>query len=242
VVEYCQVPTARSLDYQDVSDRPPQIPYDPTDQELRKESQIRSWPDFTRVYYTPRTVQKLPDAAEYENIEGDWQRGQEEFSRYNQASRHFSIYCSNHSQRCHRIQPSWRTLLDYFLRNVIISRYIHSAFSPRIMCLHLLHQGIQVMNDTDTFGSFTHSLLTSICDEISKLSCLCFPFLSDAIPAFVDFDDVSALDPFCGSDNMFVGSWGEKSSQRCYVSSRPRRYVIHDNTSTITIDLACASF
>jgi hypothetical protein len=45
---------------------------------------VRYWSDFNRVYYVPRTVQKIMDAAEWENPDGDWNAGQELFSRYNE--------------------------------------------------------------------------------------------------------------------------------------------------------------
>jgi hypothetical protein len=47
---------------------------------------IRYWSDFSRVYYAPRTVQKLPDTGDWEDLDGNWQVGQETFVRYNEAS------------------------------------------------------------------------------------------------------------------------------------------------------------
>jgi hypothetical protein len=53
-------------------------------------------------------------------------------------------------------------------------------------------QGIQLIHDTATFGSFIDSFLTSFQDEFSKLSVLSFDLLSDSLPASVDVNDVSA--------------------------------------------------
>ncbi|KAI0002430.1 Misato segment II tubulin-like domain-containing protein [Russula compacta] len=43
-------------------------------------SDVRYWSDYNRVYYIPRSLQKLPDLADWE--EGDWQGGKETFLRY----------------------------------------------------------------------------------------------------------------------------------------------------------------
>jgi len=49
-------------------------------------SDIRYWSDFNRVYYLPRSIHKLPDLADWETEDGDWQGGKETFSRYNSVS------------------------------------------------------------------------------------------------------------------------------------------------------------
>ncbi|KAH9915313.1 Misato segment II tubulin-like domain-containing protein [Fomitopsis serialis] len=49
--------------------------------------------------------------------------------------------------------------------------------------------GIQVMNDTSTFGGFTNSFLTTYRDEFPKLPCLAFPLLSHNLPGHVDNGD-----------------------------------------------------
>lgn len=63
----------------EVDNTPDEIP-------CSKNEEIRYWSDFNRVYYVPRTVQKIPDVADWENTEGDWNLGQETFERYNEAS------------------------------------------------------------------------------------------------------------------------------------------------------------
>lgn len=43
---------------------------------------VRYWSDFNRVYYVPRSVQKLSNAAEWETPDGDWGVGMESFKSY----------------------------------------------------------------------------------------------------------------------------------------------------------------
>ncbi|OCH91306.1 mtDNA inheritance protein Dml1 [Obba rivulosa] len=47
-----------------------------------KTSNIRYWSDYSRVYFHPRSLQKLPDHADWESLEGDWNAGREEFARH----------------------------------------------------------------------------------------------------------------------------------------------------------------
>lgn len=45
---------------------------------------IRYWSDFDRVYYLPRSLQKLPDPPEWESTDRGWILGHELFTRYNE--------------------------------------------------------------------------------------------------------------------------------------------------------------
>ncbi|KAI9511509.1 tubulin nucleotide-binding domain-like protein [Russula earlei] len=45
-------------------------------------SDIRYWSDYNRVHYLPRSMHRLPDLAEWETADGDWQGGRETFLRY----------------------------------------------------------------------------------------------------------------------------------------------------------------
>lgn len=47
-------------------------------------SEVRYWSDYSRVFYHPRTAQRLSDVADYENKEGDWIAGQDAFTKYNE--------------------------------------------------------------------------------------------------------------------------------------------------------------
>jgi len=49
-------------------------------------SDVRYWSDYNRVYYIPRSIHKLPDLADWETAEGDWQGGKETFLRYESVS------------------------------------------------------------------------------------------------------------------------------------------------------------
>lgn len=49
-------------------------------------SDVRYWSDYNRVYYIPRSIHKLPDLADWETAEGDWQGGKESFLRYESVS------------------------------------------------------------------------------------------------------------------------------------------------------------
>jgi len=49
-------------------------------------SDVRYWSDYNRVYYLPRSIHKLPDLADWEAAEGDWQGGKETFLRYDSVS------------------------------------------------------------------------------------------------------------------------------------------------------------
>ncbi|KAF7312978.1 hypothetical protein MKEN_00982500 [Mycena kentingensis (nom. inval.)] len=46
---------------------------------------VRFWSDFNRVYYVPRTVQKLPDLPEWDDGDGNWGASAERFRRYDEA-------------------------------------------------------------------------------------------------------------------------------------------------------------
>ncbi|KAI0310860.1 tubulin domain-containing protein, partial [Amylostereum chailletii] len=77
--------------YQDrIDEEIDEEPYEPTSRLQRDEatgpiiqsSDVRYWSDYNRVYYLPRSVHKLPDAADFDNSGEDWQNGKEVFERY----------------------------------------------------------------------------------------------------------------------------------------------------------------
>ncbi|ESK86503.1 protein dml1 [Moniliophthora roreri MCA 2997] len=53
-------------------------------------------------------------------------------------------------------------------------------------------QGMQVINDTATFGSFTHSLLSTFHDELSKAPSIVFPLLANVVPRGKHIDEPSS--------------------------------------------------
>lgn len=87
--------TYQTLLDQEVDDDPDQS-QDPVQDEpvqALRSSDVRYWSDFNRVYYVPRTIQKLPDVAEWENTEGNWQLSKDTFERYDTVNgNHFLMY------------------------------------------------------------------------------------------------------------------------------------------------------
>jgi hypothetical protein len=49
---------------------------------------VRYWSDFNRLYYLPRTIQKIPDISDWEDAEGNWAAGHETFARYDEVPVH----------------------------------------------------------------------------------------------------------------------------------------------------------
>lgn len=77
IAEYRQAPIKKSGYHASLED---QDEGNPTED-------IRYWSDFNRVYYVPRTVQKIPDAPDWESTDIDWNTGQDLFSHYNEVRR-----------------------------------------------------------------------------------------------------------------------------------------------------------
>ncbi|PCH42910.1 tubulin nucleotide-binding domain-like protein [Wolfiporia cocos MD-104 SS10] len=125
---------------------------------------VRYWSDYSRTFFHPRSLQRLPDLAEWENPEGDWNQGRETFERHDHASTDTALDTS-------LMEDSFRLSVEE--------------------CDHL--QGIQVLNETATFGGFIDAFLTSFRDEFPKLACLSFPLLSNSAPRKTDADDDLSL-------------------------------------------------
>lgn len=51
--------------------------------EIPSVGDIRYWSDFDRVYYLPRSLQKMPDPPEWESTDLGWIQGHEMFKRHN---------------------------------------------------------------------------------------------------------------------------------------------------------------
>ncbi|KAG6825236.1 hypothetical protein H0H92_004326 [Tricholoma furcatifolium] len=136
--------------------------YDDSCQSESSRENVRYWSDFNRVFYTPRSIQKVADPAEWENIEGDWNHGKTVFSEYD--------------------------------------------------------EGLQVMNDTSSFGGFLNSFLTTFRDEHAKLPFLVIPILSRTPNATIDADDDSScfarLDVSRGLTRAATSAFQDWSSRR----------------------------
>ncbi|KAI0946047.1 hypothetical protein AcV7_010128 [Taiwanofungus camphoratus] len=158
VVEYRQEPVSKS-DYQArldaevddakesnaLGDKPREAEASPSD--------VRYWSDYNRVFFHPRTLQRLPDVADWESAEGDWGSSKAAFERHN---------------------------ADASLMEELFRLFVEECD---------ILQGIQVTNDTATFGGFTDSFLTAFRDEFPKLPCLTFSILSRAFPGPSGPDD-----------------------------------------------------
>ena len=59
-------------------------PYDSGPRLIQGAGEIRYWSDFDRVYYLPRSLQKLPDPPEWKSTDLGWNQGHEMFTRYNE--------------------------------------------------------------------------------------------------------------------------------------------------------------
>ncbi|EGO28775.1 hypothetical protein SERLADRAFT_434675 [Serpula lacrymans var. lacrymans S7.9] len=114
------------------------------------DASIRYWSDFNRVFFSPRTVQMLPDVADWETTTGDWSVGQETFRRFDEEN----------------------GLMEESLRLFIEE------------CDNF--QGLQVIQDTSTFGSFIGSMLSSFRDEYPKNQALTFALLSSTHTGHID--------------------------------------------------------
>ncbi|KAJ7101530.1 Misato segment II tubulin-like domain-containing protein [Mycena belliarum] len=143
---------------------------------------IQYWSDFNRMYYIPRTVQKVPDIPDWEDIEGNWAAGKETFARYNEDT--------------DLMEGSLRLFLEE--------------------CETI--QGVQLMHDTSTFGSFVDSFLTSLRDDFVKLPLLAWPLLSDVLPSIEGVDDKRGRRKII-NDALVLRSLSELSSMNIPIQS-----------------------
>ncbi|KAI0072181.1 tubulin nucleotide-binding domain-like protein [Panus rudis PR-1116 ss-1] len=145
---------------------------------------MRFWSDYSRVFYHPRSLQRLPDLADYDDVEGDWMSSQEAFAK--------------HDEDHDFLEGDFRFFVEE--------------------CDHL--QGIQLTNDTGTFGGFTHSLLTSIRDEVPKLPTLTFSLLSSITPRSANADESLNIARII-NDAFFLRSMNELSTLTIPLQSPP---------------------
>ncbi|KAI0351612.1 tubulin nucleotide-binding domain-like protein [Trametes cingulata] len=80
VVEYRQDPIPRS-EYQRRLAHEESAEQD-DDAEASEPSDVRFWSDYNRVYYHPRSAQRLPDLADWERAEGEWTASRQAFEKY----------------------------------------------------------------------------------------------------------------------------------------------------------------
>ena len=51
-----------------------------------EESKIRYWSDYSRVFFHPRSIHRLPDLPEWGDMDGDWAAGVETWQKYDDVS------------------------------------------------------------------------------------------------------------------------------------------------------------
>ncbi|KAF8194333.1 Misato segment II tubulin-like domain-containing protein [Mycena galopus ATCC 62051] len=142
---------------------------------------IRYWSDFNRLFYVPRTIQKVPDIPEWEDAEGNWTGGHEMFTRYDEETGLMEGPLRLFLEECETIQ------------------------------------GIQLMHDTSTFGSFVDAFSTSLRDDFGKMPLFSFPLLSAETP-FKPVDNQLALRKLV-NDALTVRSLSETSSMSVPIQS-----------------------
>ena len=63
-----------------------ETPHDSSHRLIQDAGDIRYWSDFDRVYYLPRSLQKLPDPPEWKSTDLGWIQGHEMFTRHNEVN------------------------------------------------------------------------------------------------------------------------------------------------------------
>ncbi|TBU44587.1 tubulin nucleotide-binding domain-like protein [Dichomitus squalens] len=82
VIEYRQEPIPKSQ-YQTRLDQGEPEDDAQVNEDLAPDShQIRFWSDYSRVFLHPRTLQMLPDLADWEAADGEWIKSRESFQQY----------------------------------------------------------------------------------------------------------------------------------------------------------------
>ncbi|KAJ7648544.1 Misato segment II tubulin-like domain-containing protein [Mycena rosella] len=178
-VEYKQEPVQKSRYQTDMEELDPDAGSASSAVQL---ADVRYWSDFNRMYYLPRTVQKVPDIPEWEDSEGNWTTGNETFTRYDEDTGLMEGPLRLFLEECETIQ------------------------------------GIQLMHDTATFGSFVNSFLTSLRDDFVKLPLLSWPLLSDTTPSFHIGDDRRGIRKII-NDALALRSLSELSSMTIPIQS-----------------------
>ena len=51
-----------------------------------EETKIRYWSDYSRLGLHPRSIHRLPDLPEWEDLDGDWAAGAEAWQKYDDVS------------------------------------------------------------------------------------------------------------------------------------------------------------
>lgn len=86
-VEYRSEPIPRSEYHAKLDEDEADNAVDKAKEDIQvSEAGVRYWSDYSRVFFHRRTIQRLPDVPEWEDVEGDWVNGAETFEKYDEVS------------------------------------------------------------------------------------------------------------------------------------------------------------
>ena len=88
LIEYRQEPVSKSAYQKQMDDEENGLDADQPETNLSI-GDIRYWSDFSRVYYLPRSLQKLPDPPEWEDTALNWNAGNELFRRFDEVAQRY---------------------------------------------------------------------------------------------------------------------------------------------------------
>ena len=112
-IEYKQDQITRSKYHDQIEHGDEDVSHDHED-----EPEVRYWSDFNRLYYNPKTVQRLPDVADWEYTDGGWREGQEAFRCFDEVS--FPPPCIAAIMNLVLRRPHyWKIHFDLLSKNVI---------------------------------------------------------------------------------------------------------------------------
>ncbi|KAF4568599.1 hypothetical protein EYR36_010611 [Pleurotus pulmonarius] len=167
---------------------------------------VSFWPDFARVSYIPRSIQKIPDSPGWDHLNGNWEVGRKTFFQYNEET----------------------DLMDGAVR-----RSLEECDSP---------QGIQIIEDTLTFGSFIDSFISSFRDEFSRLPILSFPLLSQSIPTRSGTEGIQPRDlKFMINDALVLRTYNDIDSALAVPISPSAAWAFPETAGSPTVDVYSAS-
>lgn len=86
------------------------------------ESRIRYWSDYSRVFFHHRSMHRLPDVPEWEDVEGDWKKSSETFEKYDEVSQLTVFSHSMPSYTVLRSTTSWTTPFACLSKNATTFR------------------------------------------------------------------------------------------------------------------------
>ena len=86
IVEYRQdlIPKSTYQSHMEVGSTSEETPDGSSPRLIQGAGDIRYWSDFDRVYYLPRSLQKLSDPPEWKSTDVGWIQGHEMFTRHNE--------------------------------------------------------------------------------------------------------------------------------------------------------------